>query len=532
MTRAFLIVFTGIVALFALSAFAANVGPGEIPRFEIRNFKVEGNTLIAADEIEALLAPFTGKEKDFGTVQEAHEALEKAYRSRGFYMVVVTLPEQEIEKGVIHLKVVEKRIGKIRVEGNRFFDTENIRSSVPALRQGDAPDLNALSRSLRLANDNPAKKINVSLKNSDIENEIDANIAVKDEKPWKMGITANNSGTRETGKSRVGFLLQHANIADLDHLLTLQYITSPEKPDRVSIYSAGYRLPFYSTGSSLDFIGAYSNVDSGTITAAGNNLDVSGKGTILGMRYNQNLTRISNYEHKVIFGLDWRDYENTVDLLGFELGNDITVHPLIMTYAGNWTSDKSSAGFYLTDLFNLPGNWGGKDSAADFEIARAGAERNYNIIRYGANLTWLFGGDWQARALVNGQYTDDKLVASEQYGIGGSNTVRGFEEREFANDRGISGSIEIYSPDLSSLIGIKDIKSRALFFYDRGYVSRIDPLPGEIKRTEIASFGPGLRITDGKRFSVSADVGFIVDPPDRNTSRWSSGWHISASLLF
>ena len=153
MTRAFLIAFTGIVALFALSAFAANVGPGEIPRFEIRNFQVEGNTLIAADEIEALLAPFTGKEKDFGTLQEAHEALEKAYRSRGFYMVVVTLPEQEIEKGVIHLKVVEKRIGQIRVEGNRFFDTENIRSSVPALRQGDAPDLNDLSRRLRTDTD-------------------------------------------------------------------------------------------------------------------------------------------------------------------------------------------------------------------------------------------------------------------------------------------------------------------------------------------------------------------------------------------
>ena len=118
MTRAFLIAFTGIVALFALSAFAANVGPGEIPRFEIRNFQVEGNTLIAADEIEALLAPFTGKEKDFGTLQEAHEALEKAYRSRGFYMVVVTLPEQEIEKGVIHLKVVEKRIGKIKCKRN------------------------------------------------------------------------------------------------------------------------------------------------------------------------------------------------------------------------------------------------------------------------------------------------------------------------------------------------------------------------------------------------------------------------------
>ena len=71
--------------------------------------------------------------------------------------------------------------------------------------------------------------------------------------------------------------------------MTLQYITSPEKPDRVSIFSTGYNcLPFYSMGSSLDLIAAYSNVDSGTISAVGTNMDVSGKGTILGTRYNQN----------------------------------------------------------------------------------------------------------------------------------------------------------------------------------------------------------------------------------------------------
>ncbi len=454
MTRTFLIAFTGIAVLFAFSAFAADGGRGEIPRFEIRNYQVEGNTLISADELEAILAPFTGKERDFGTVQEAHEAVEQAYRSRGFYMVVVTLPEQEIEKGIVRLKVTEKRIGKIRVEGNRFFDTENIRNSVPVLRQGDAPNLNVLSRSLKLANDNPAKKINVSLQNSAIENEIDANIAVKDEKPWKAGLTANNTGTRETGSSRLGILLQHANVANLDHLMTLQYITSPEKPDRVSIFSTGYRLPFYSMGSSLDLIAAYSNVDSGTISAAGTNMDVSGKGTILGTRYNQNLTRIGNYEHKITLGLEYRDYENNVDFLGFQLGNDITIHPASLTYAGNWTADKSHAGFYVTDLQNLPGNWGGKDGAADFESARTGAPRNYNIIRLGANLSYSLGGDWQARAAVNGQYTDDLLVASEQFGIGGANSVRGFEEREFADDRGYSGSIEIHTPDLCKLLGI------------------------------------------------------------------------------
>ena len=522
-----LFIFTAVIA------FAAEEKPDAVPRFDIKGYHVEGNTLIPADNLESILSPFTGRGRDFGTVQEALDALEKAYRDRGFSMVMATLPEQELESGVVRLKVNENRLGKINIEGDRYFDQANIRRSLPGLNQGETPNLNAVSRSLKLANENPAKKINLQLLNSDKENEIDATIAVKDEAPWKIGISADNTGDKQTGRSRMGVLLQHANVFNRDQLLTLQYITSPEKLDKVSIYSLGYRVPLYSLGSSIDLIGAYSNVDSGTISAASNNMNVSGKGSILGIHYNQNLTRIGNYEHKLILGLDYRAYENDVDFLGSQLGNNVTVHPLSLTYAGTLTMDNNvNAGFYLTDLQNLPGSWDGRDTTADIEKARTGAPRGYNIFRYGANLSYAIGADWQARVLVNGQYTNDPLVPGEQYGIGGASTVRGFSEREFSNDQGYSGNVEIYTPDLSRLFGVTAFQSRLLMFYDRGYVSRKDPMPGDTVSTEIAGIGPGLRITDGKRFSLSVDCGFVVDPPDGNTSRWSTVWHLSASLLF
>jgi hemolysin activation/secretion protein len=221
-----------------------------------------------------------------------------------------------------------------------------------------------------------------------------------------------------------------------------------------------------------------------------------------------------------------------VDLLGTPLGNNVTVHPVSLTYAGAFTTDKVNAGFYLTDSQNLPGTWDGRDTAEDIDKARLGAPQSYNIFRYGANLSYALGADWQARVLVNGQYTNKPLVPGEQYGLGGTGTVRGFALREFANDKGYSGSAELYTPDLSKLFGVKAFQSRFLMFYDRGYLSRIDPLPGETDSTEVASIGPGLRITDGKWLSISVDCGFVVDPPNENTTRWSNVWHLSASLMF
>ncbi|MCG6536865.1 MAG: hypothetical protein L7F78_19710 [Syntrophales bacterium LBB04] len=341
----------------ALSAFAAEGSPDGVPRFNINSYHVQGNTLLANATIEAILAPFTGEAKDFGTVQEALDELEGAYHARGFAMVVVTLPEQELENGLIRLNVIESRIQKITMEGMRFFDGENILRSLPALRLGESPNIDNVSRSLKIANENPAKKINLQMLNSDKENEVDAKITVTDERPWKIGISGDNTGTRQTGPTRLGFLFQHANMFNRDHLLTLQYITSPEMLNNVSISSLGYRVPFYALGSSLDLIGAYSNVNSGTVSVGTANMAVSGKGTILGIHYNQNFTRIGNYEHKLTLGLDYRAFENNLDLVGIPLGNNVTVHPVSLTYAGTYNLENQIiAGFYMTALQNLPGS--------------------------------------------------------------------------------------------------------------------------------------------------------------------------------
>jgi hemolysin activation/secretion protein len=148
-------------ATFAV--YAADDKQDAVPHFTIKQYQVEGNTLLESAKIEKLLAPFTGSDRDFGTVQEAIDALENAYQSRGYSTVTVTLPEQEMEGGVVRVKVMENRIGKFTIEGNKYFDQANIRRSLPALRQGETPNLHDVSRSLKQANENPAKKINLRI---------------------------------------------------------------------------------------------------------------------------------------------------------------------------------------------------------------------------------------------------------------------------------------------------------------------------------------------------------------------------------
>ncbi|MGH8720302.1 MAG: ShlB/FhaC/HecB family hemolysin secretion/activation protein [Burkholderiales bacterium] len=490
-------------------------------------FEVEGNTLLAQLTIEQALAPFTGKERNFADVQRARNALQQVYSDAGFGAVLVTLPEQEIEAGVVRLFVIEAKLAGVSVEGNRFFESENIRFSLPALREGEAPNTRDIATNLRLANENPAKKSNIVFKTGNEPNEVEATINVADQKFWRSAITLDNTGTSQTTNSRISFAYQYANVANRDYLLNLQYTTSPEELNAVTIFGASYHIPLYSLASSADFFAGYADVDSGTVADL---FDVSGRGTILGARFNQLLSKRGSYDHRLVYGLDYRAFENDVRVQGGSatLVPDITVHPASLTYAGLWVAPQTQTNFYLTAAQNIKGGDDGRQR--DFTAARVGADADYRLLRYGAMFSSALPSDWQLRLSADAQYSDDALIPGEQFGLGGQDSVRGFEEREITNDKGYRGSLEFYTPDFAANFAA-NTRSRVVFFYDVGRVTRNRSLPGENKHTSIGSVGAGLRLSFGRRVNFRLDAARVVDEGGGRDDG-DSRKHASLNILF
>lgn len=493
------------VAATAARSADADAANGPL-QFDIARFDVAGNTLLPAPQIDQALAPFTGLHRDFGDVQRALEALEGLYRARGYGVVTVQLPEQELKSGVVRLTVVQTTIGRVKVAGNAYFDEANIRRSLPGLQENQTPDLNQVSDSLRLANENPAKKVTMKLQAGERDDEVDATLDVADERPWKGTLNADNTGTGPTGKTHVGAVLQNANLWGRDHVASLQYTTSGEEPSRVKVYGAGYHIPLYALGDSLDFYGSYSNVDSGTVTAGAFDLAVSGKGAVYGARYNHTLAKRGGYESRLLYGVDYKAYKNNVELLGQQLGNDVTVHPLSLSYIGTLALPAGEAGGSLALVRNVSG--GNNGSQHDFTVARANAKADYTLLRFGASFTHALASDWQWRAILNGQYSADALIPGEQFGAGGATSVRGFIEREIADDSGAAVNLESYTPNwCASHAGWN---CRALAFYDAGYVRRNHALAGELHSTSIASAGLGLRVLVGANVNLQLDYGHVL----------------------
>ncbi|MCC7487673.1 MAG: ShlB/FhaC/HecB family hemolysin secretion/activation protein [Burkholderiales bacterium] len=517
----------GILWALGLPGHAQQPAEFAPPRIRLERFVVEGDTLLGGARIDRVLAPFLGPDKDFGDIQRALEALEQAYRDAGWGVVQVSLPEQDISRGVVRFRVIEARLGRVVVEGNEHFSTANVRRSLPALREGATPNSRAVGRNLQVAAESPSKQTTVLLRAGERDGEVDAVVKVADERPWRASATLDNTGTDRTGKYRLGFGVAHANLFDRDHVLTAQYITSPGHADDVKIFGVGYRVPFHSLGSSLDIVGGYSDVDSGTVQ---NLFTVSGAGTIGALRWNQHLRRLADYEHKIVYGLDYRAYQNRVVADGVGIVPDITVHPLSAYYAGIYRAGATEVNFYVYGAQNVFPH--GNDATDEvFKLTRAGAKAAYRLYRYQVAMVRILGRDWQLRGALNGQYSDDALVPGEQFGIGGADSVRGFLEREVANDKGYRVNAELHTPDLGAALKWRESRLRGLVFFDAGGVRRNKAQPDEQAAEFISSTGVGVRYSWGRYASARLDYAWVLNGGGTE-SRGDQRLHFSLSLIY
>jgi hemolysin activation/secretion protein len=506
-------------------------------QFDVSRFVIDGNTLLPAELIDSTLVPYTGLQRGIADLKAAAATLQETYRHAGYGAVVVFVPEQSLDTGEVKLAVVEGKLADIKVSGNQYFDEANIRASLPTLHEGSTPKVTQIDAEIQLANENPAKELQVTLVSGSKPGDVDARIEVTDENPLRVLLGFDNTGSDETGNYRVSIGIQHANLWNLDHVGTLQYQTSPGNLDKVSIYSAGYRLPLYRYDVSIDAFLAHSDVDNGTTITPAGPLQFTGSGDIFGLRLNRHLTRLGEYDHRLILGWDVRDYENDCSLGEFgsagcgSAGASVTVRPVSLAYTGQ-VMGPVRYGINASVANNLfPGGKHGDKS--DFEAARTDAAVHYTVWRAAGFGGVTLPGGWLLEGRLAGQYSSDALVPGEQFGLGGANSVRGYHERERAADYGYTATVEAYTPELGASLGIEHGGLRLLAFYDYGRAANHFGAPCTDTRTScsLAGAGIGVRLALGRNFNARLDVAKALKDGSVSDEGSYRG-HIAANLAF
>ena len=491
-----------LLCLLLASLMLSLPATADAVKFEVSGYNVTGDNPLSESHTKKILKPFTGEQEDIEGLQSASAALEQALRDKGYNFSRVVLPQQSLSGGVIELRVVAFKLGKVTIEGARFYDEANIRASLPALVEGTAPNSRKLSRSIAVGKKQPSKSTRLTFNASEQRGEVDARITIKDRRPWQVFSWLNNTGTDETGRTRLGFGLQHSNLFNRDHNAILTYTLSPEEFDSAVQYGLLYQMPFYGHGATLDFLYSKSNVDTGTVASF---FDVAGKGEVFGGTYNKTFSRRGGYSHEMAISVFDKLFENDVVFQGIQIGANVRSRPLGIRYGGSLEKPGYQLEFFVRPQVNLPG--GSRNSDLYYGLSRLGAKSDWSLMRVALTGRKHFG-QWSSEAQISGQLANQPLIAGEQFGAGGVNSVRGFQEREVSGDKGIRYSIQVLAPPLGRQ------KVRALAFVDGAETRLEDALLGEIDRESIVSTGLGVRWSWRKWFSLKLDWGYVLDGVD------------------
>lgn len=480
------------------------VMPGTVPvfSFTIAGFTIEGDNPLSAEEGRDVLAPFLGNHEGITVLNEAANTLERYLIDNEYSFHRVILPPQTLKDGIVRLDIIAFKIGKIDISGNKYFDDENILRSVPSLKVGDVPNTTAIAEERLHANDHPSKHIDVRFRESDVERSLNANIKVRDTRPFNVFFALNNTGSSETGDLRATLGAQYSNLFNLDQVIRLSYTFSPDNLSAVEQYGIFYSAPIYELDSDFNAFYVNSNVDSGLVGGA---FDVSGAGEFAGLGYNQRLSRYGSYTHSVGINLEDKLFKNDIVFLGVPIGTDVRSRPLQATYQGAYESKGGNLNLYLSYAHNIQS--GSNNDDLSYTLARFGANPDWGAFRFGGEGNMSLPDNWTLRGRFDGQYASEPLIPGEQFGIGGYYSVRGYEEREESGDSGAFASAEIWTPEFP-------YNMRLFGFVDYGYVHNDQPLPGEETNSDLLGAGVGLHWLWRSNVSFNIDVAhaFISGP--------------------
>ncbi|MFA5952447.1 MAG: ShlB/FhaC/HecB family hemolysin secretion/activation protein [Hyphomicrobium sp.] len=468
--------------------------------FDIDEFEVQGAETLPQIEIEDAIYPFMGPNKTSDDVAKAREALEKAYHEKGYQAVSVSIPPQNVERGIVVLKVSELKVGRLRVAKSRYFDQENIKDHAQSVKEGVVPNFNGITKDIVGLNQWPDRRVTPALRAGTAPGTVDVDLNVEDKLPLHASIELNNRQSPDTTPTRLNASVRYDNLWQLGHSLSVSFQTAPERPDDAEVYSGSYLAR--SLGNDWLSLLAYGVKTRSDITTIGG-INVLGPGEIIGARAIATLPSLDGFFHSVSVGVDYKRFDQQVRLGGDAFSSPITYFPIVANYNASWPREGA-----LTQL-NAGVTWGTRGLGSgpeNFDARRAFAEANFIYVRADLAHTHDLPEGFQLYGKLQGQLADQPLVSNEQFSIGGLDTVRGYLESEAVGDNGLVGTIELRSPDIAAALqkavgsetadaGSKEkliSEWRFFAFADAGEVNIRSPLPEQESVFELWSYGVGM----------------------------------------
>ncbi|HSX26572.1 MAG TPA: ShlB/FhaC/HecB family hemolysin secretion/activation protein [Chlamydiales bacterium] len=432
------------------------------------------------------------------------QEIQAHYQENGRPFVLVAFPKQPLGADVLQFVVMDSHIGQVRVEGNCYTSDCRFLSRFKP-QCGDIIDQNGIQRDLDFMNRNQFTHVSAVYSPGQGRMTTDIALLVHDRRPYQFFAGADNTGVETTNRQRLfaGFSGGQPLLWDF----TYQYTTSYD-PHRFQAHTAQAR-GYFPWKHLLNVYGGVAFVHTRLSFPGSTNHGTSGQ---ISTRYIIPLPPIEELSHEIQVGFDFKRTNNTIIFseLFSVVGKNVNLSQFVLEYEG----------YYNQEYYRI--NYGIRAYWSPGEMMSDQSNSDYNTLRPGAVNHWVYGKLYlryeqklrqygSLNIWARGQISNESLLPSEQIGLGGYDTVRGYDERQFNYDGGFLLSAEFRTPhfDVIRYIRCSHIKDALQFlaFIDSGWGTNHKTIPGEPQPDYLLSTGPGVRYTLDPYFSARLDWG-------------------------
>lgn len=457
-------------------------------RFLLQDVQFDESAFLQQSAMEDVAAPFLGREVGMDDLQSMIAGINALYETRKITTARAILSDQAIENGVVHVDLVEGRLGELTIQGNDHTREHFIRERIHQ-QSGEVVETDALREDLVYLNRTTSLQIQALLRPGTSRGQTDILLQATEPPRRSLDFFVDNAGVDSTGSTRIGLQGHMYGLIGVGDMLDASLAHAKGGNDGSLSYSAIVNQRNGRLGLS------YSQSQINIINGAFRDLDITGRSSGLALEYNQpfvatqhwTVNGVAAYSSRrsvtEISGLEVADTRSQAISLGVSFGRRSARQQWAMTqvvtsiHSKEPLSDRSS---FVIASGNIAG------------IRRLGESR-YSL-RLDAG--WQFS-------------SGEELPSANLFQIGGIGSVRGYQRGILSGPRGYYLDLELHRPIGQS--------TDAYAFIDHGAVRGAFP-----KSASITGAGVGVVYRYKSWLIVSADVAHAFDSdviPEQDSSR-------------
>jgi hemolysin activation/secretion protein len=512
----------------AVLAKAANT------RIQVKKIEVTGSTLFSQQELQSILAekmisaqPETVALSD---LQDVANQITQLYLERGFLTSRAVLQPQLVKEGIVTIAVVEGKLADIQIEGLESLRAGYIRSRLQQ-RLGTPLNARKLEEKLRLLKSDPLlESVESSLRPGRKPGESILRVKVKEADRWQAALSTNNYSQSSLQPEKSQMTTTYRNITGLGDELSLSSSmpldSTAFEQESLRNYDIAYRMPVNAMNGALQ---VQATVDDKTITeSAFAALGIRNRSERYSIGFRQPLVRSVRQEFALSLHFKAEKTQSFLfDDIPFAFGSSADDQGITQTRILEFGQDYSRRD--SLGVWNLR-------SSLNFGLDVLEATSQAGATPDGQFFSWQVQGQ-RVQKLGGGslliaqgalQLSPDSLLSSQQFELGGGQSVRGFRQNARLGDNGWRVSLEGRVPLWKTKKDKRPILQLAPFVEAGGVWNVSQNLNGQPQEGFLAGAGVGLLFQPSRKLNIRVDYGVpLVRVSDGDRALQENGLYFS-----